>query len=429
MLSNIDLKAMTARSSSYKRSDSGGLFILVRPDGQKFWRLAYRYDGKQKLLSGGAYPVVGLHAARAWRDAARTQLASGQDPSDIRRAERQSSLSNASNTFEDAQSAWLSIRRPAWAPRYAALVVGRLDTDILPYLGAIPVDEITPAMVLSTLRRIEQRGAIEMAHRVKNHVSEIFRYAIADGRCASDPCRDLKAAMAKPKVGQHFAKVGAAELPAFFGRLNADQGERLSHLALRWTMLTMVRSQETRFAEWSEFEGVDGLEPLWRIPPHRMKMRSEHLVPLSRQAIALLKELHRLNVFRKAGDMRLGRFVFPVPSAKTFVISENRMLDIMYRIGLRGKATVHGFRSLASTVLNESGLFYGDWIEYQLAHQPGAIRGAYNAARYLQHRRPMMQWWADYLERAERQGMVRPTEGARFLQRPIGLLPWDKAET
>jgi integrase len=156
--------------------------------------------------------------------------------------------------------------------------------------------------------------------------------------------------MAKLRPVQHPAKVNASELAAFFRKLNADEGERLSHLALRWTMVTMVRSQETRFAEWSEFEDLDGDEPLWRIPAERMKMRSEHLVPLSKQAIGLLKELHALNVYSRPGDMRLGKFVFPVPSSKALVISENRMLDIMYRIGLRGKATVHGFRGLASTV-------------------------------------------------------------------------------
>lgn len=167
----------------------------------------------------------------------------------------------------------------------------------------------------------------------------------------------------------------------------------------------MVRTQETRFAEWDEFENLDGIEPVWRISPERMKMRSEHLVPLPKQALDLLDEIRDLNVYRAAGNMRLGRYLFPVPTAKTLVISENRMLDIMYPMGLRGKATVHGFRGLASTVLNETGLFEADWIEYQLAHQPRGVRAAYNSARYLAHRRPMIQWWADFLENAEAEGM------------------------
>lgn len=187
--------------------------------------------------------------------------------------------------------------------------------------------------------------------------------------------------MAKPKPVQHHAKVAIKDLPAFFVKLNKDGGDRLSHLALRWTILTMVRTQETRFAEWSEFEGLDTSEAVWRIPPERMKMRSEHVVPAPPQGVALLDEIRRSNRYLAAGNMKFGRYLFPVVGSKTSTISENRMLDIMYRIGLRGKATVHGFRGLASTVLTESGLFEPDWIEHQLAHTPRGVRAAYNSAR------------------------------------------------
>jgi integrase len=224
--------------------------------------------------------------------------------------------------------------------------------------------------------------------------------------------------------------VQARDLPDFFARLNADKGERLSHLALRWTMLTMVRTQETRFAEWSEFEGLDGPEPLWRLSPERMKMRAEHLIPLSRQALDILDELRELNVWHAHGPHRLGRFLFPVAHSKTLTISENRMLDIMYRIGLHGKATVHGFRGLASTVLNESGSFEPDWIEHQLAHQPQGVRAAYNAARYLVHRRPMMQWWADYLDTAEVKAMQGDKRAAALPQagRLLSALPENRPD-
>ena len=431
MLTDIALKALRPEPRPYKKSDGGGLFILVQPDGKKFWRLAYRFAGKQKLLSGGRYPLIGLKAARAWRDASRDQLMRGRDPSAERKADRELLGTNVSNSFEEVAREWLETRTLGWSPRYAALVVGRLEADVFPFIGHIEISAITPGMILEAIRRIEARGAVEMAHRVKNHLSEIFRFAIPDGRCESDPCRDLSAAMTRPKPVQHRAKVSARALPDFFHRLDADGGERLSHLALRWTILTMVRSQETRFAEWSEFEDLDGAEPLWRIPAERMKMRSEHLVPLPHQAVALLKEIHGLNIYRKAGNMRLGRFLFPVASARALVISENRMLDIMYRMGLRGKATVHGFRGLASTVLNETGLFEGDWIEHQLAHQPRGVRAAYNAARYLQHRRPMMQWWADYLDTAEQAGragrMLPAMVEARSIRKPSTvLLPWDE---
>jgi integrase len=287
-------------------------------------------------------------------------------------------------------------------------------------------------MILDAVRRIEARGAVEMAHRVKNHVSEIFKFAIPDGRCESDPCRDLSPAMAKPRAVQHRSRISAQELPEFFKKLNADGGARISHLALRWTMLTMVRTQETRFAEWDEFEDLDGPEPLWRIPAERMKMRSEHLVPLPPQALPLLREIYELNVHRKAGNLTFGRYLFPVIGARHQVISENRMLDIMYRIGLRGKATVHGFRGLASTVLNETGQFDGDWIEHQLAHQPRGVRAAYNAARYLKHRRVMMNWWANYLEAAEKGSLKDTIESPAALPiarvNPVRLLPWETAE-
>jgi len=408
MLTNVAIKAFKPAGKPYKKADSGGLFILIQPNGAKFWRFAYRYDGKQKLLSGGAYPETTLLAARAWREMMKHQLALGLDPSRERKNAKAKAAGvdiEAINTFEHVAREWLQTRTLAWTPRYAALVSGRLEGDIFPVIGKLDIGTITPRQMLEAVRKIEARGAIEMAHRVKNHCSEIFRYAIPDGRCESDPCRDLTPAMTKARPVKHRPKVAAKDLPTFYMKLNADDAERMSHLALRWTILTMVRTQETRFAEWDEFENLDGPEPLWRISPDRMKMRSEHLVPLPRQALGLLDEIREINVYRKAGNYKLGRYLFPVAHSKSQVISDNRMLDIMYRLGLRGKATVHGFRGLASTVLNESGLFEPDWIENQLAHQPRGVRAAYNAARYLAHRRPMMQWWADYLDKAEAKGM------------------------
>lgn len=417
MLTNIELKAMAPQAKPYKRSDGGGLFILVQPNGSKIWRLAYRFDGRQKLLSGGPYPKVTLLAARSWRENVKHQLALGLDPSQVRREEVQllaaGERAHLVNTFEQVGREWLETRTLSWAPRYAALVTGRLEADIFPTVGKLDISQITPRQMLEAIRKVEARGSIEMARRIKNHCSEIFRYAIPDGRCESDPCRDLNPAMAKPRPVQHRAKVASKDLPSFFVKLNGDGGERMSHLALRWTILTMVRTQETRFAKWSEFEDLDGPEPLWRLSPERMKMRSEHLVPLPRQALALLEEIREANIYLKAGNMQYGQFLFPVVGSRTMTISENRMLDIMYRIGLRGKATVHGFRGLASTVLNESGLFNEDWIEHQLAHQPRGVRAAYNAAKYLKHRRQMMQWWADYLDTAEAKGMGKSANGRK----------------
>lgn len=408
MLTNLALKALKPQPKPYKKSDGGGLFILVETNGSKLWRFTYRHKGKQKLLSGGRFPEVSIVEARAWREMMKHQLALGMDPSQERKkakAKAARTSIESDNTFEHVAREWLEARMLSWVPKYASRIVSRLENDVFPIVGDKDIAEITPREMLDIFRSIQARGSFETAHRIKNYCSEVFRYAIPDGRCESDPCRDLSPALAKKKPVRHHSKVAAKDLPDFFVKFNADTGERLSHLALRWTIMTMVRTSETRFAEFEEFEDMEGDNPMWRLSPDRMKMRSEHLVPLPRQAVALYDEIRELNVYRAAGNRRLGRYLFPAAISKSLVISENRMLDIMYRMGFRGKATVHGFRSLASTVLNESGLFHPDWIEMQLAHQPQGMRGVYNSALYLAHRRPMMQWWADYLDEAEVKGM------------------------
>lgn len=400
MLTDQLIMSLVARTSPIKRSDGGGLHIVAMPNGKKRWRLAYRFDNKQKTVDGGEYPGTSLHRARVWAEEMKELVANGVDPI-AHKKEAKFQVAANQTTFATLAREWIEARRPAWSPRYARLIEGRLQNDILPIIGDKPIRSILPRTMLEALRVIEARGSYEMAHRIKNHCSEIFRFGIPDGRCESDPCRDLSAAMIKPPPVRHRAKIEIKQLPEFFARLNADGGSRMSHLALRWTILTMVRTQETRFAQWSEFEGLGGQEPLWRIPPERMKMRSEHLVPLPPQAVALLREIRDANVYGRAGNERLGKFLFPVAGSRSDVISENRMLEVMYRMGLRGKATVHGFRSLASTVLNESGKFMPDWIEMQLAHMPRGVRGVYNSARYIPHRREMMAWWARYLDAAE----------------------------
>ncbi|MBA4091070.1 MAG: integrase [Sphingobium sp.] len=401
MLTDEILRNLVAVDKPIKRSDAHGLYIFVVPYGRKRWRLAYRFDQKQKTLNGGEYPETSLHRARLWCEEMRALLKAGVDPAE--KLQQDAFTAKAEQTtFETLALEWLEARRPSWSPRYAKITETRIRADLFPVLGQMPIRSILPRTVLEALRAIEGRGSVNMAHRIKNHCSEIFRFAIPDGRVESDPCRDLTAAMVKAPPTRHQGKVEIKDLPEFFARLNADGGSRMSHLALRWTILTMVRTQETRFAQWSEFEGLGTEEPLWRIPAERMKMRSEHLVPLPSQAVDLLREIKDLNGYGAAGNERFGKYLFPVAGSRSDTISENRMLDIMYRVGLRGKATVHGFRSVASTVLNESGHFMPDWIEMQLAHMPRGVRGVYNAARYLSHRRKMMEWWARYLEAAEK---------------------------
>jgi integrase len=308
MLSDASIRSLKAGPKPSKYADGGGLFILVNPDGKKHWRLTYRFAGKQKLLSGGPYPIVKLADARRWRDEAKGHLLEGRDPSTIRKAEKKALAAQGQDAFEIVAREWLHTRSRVWSERYARITTTRLEQDIFPVLGTVPIADIDPVMLLTELRKIEQRGSVEMAHRVRNHVGEVFRYGIATQRCRSDPSRDIAPAMMRPAPVKHHAKVHARDLPEFFAKLTQDEGTRMSHLALRWTILTMVRTQETRFAAWSEFEGLDGNQPLWRITPERMKMRSEHIVPLSRQAVALLKEIEAVNVFRTAGNERLGKF-------------------------------------------------------------------------------------------------------------------------
>lgn len=319
------------------------------------------------------------------RDKARKRLAAGHAPN------QPQGLELGDRSFETVARAWFAATKAALSPRYAALILGRLEADIFPHLGKDDIDEIEPPRLLDVIRKIEARGAVEMAKRVNNHCSEIFQYGIAKGKCRWDPATSIVRALMKPRPKQHRLAVPPSEFPDFLARLRHYDGDEITKLALRFTLLTMVRTQETRFASWTEFEGLDGNEPLWRLSPERMKMSREHLVPLSRQVVDILKRLRELSpdsTYLFAADTRHG------------VISENTMLFALYRMGLHGRQTTHGLRRCASTILNESGKFEPDWIETQLAHADGdKTRGAYNAAIYLRHRTKMLQWWADFIDR------------------------------
>jgi len=404
MLSDISIKALKPKEKNYKKSDGGGLHLLVKASGAKLWRIAYRFDEKQKLLSGGIYPATGLADARAWRADVKQLLAKGLDPGEVLKAKKRSAKAAKEFTFEKVARDWLAGIRPQWSDRYAALVIGRFEADVFPAIGHYQINKLDGPTVRAMLKAVENRGAVEFAHRIRAHCSNVFSFAIAEGKASSDPTAGLAAAQPKPKPVVHRPRVKASEMPDFFRRLGEDEGHELTHLALRWTLLTIVRTQETRFGLKDELEGLKGVAPQWRIPPERMKMKNEHIVPLSRQAVALLPR-----IFELSGG---SKYLFPVPGTKKGVISENRMLDCMYRMGYRGKATVHGFRGLASTVLNEATRFDGedpvrrwdsDWIERQLAHvEENDVRGAYNAAEWIGPRRRMLQWWADWLDTQER---------------------------
>ena len=369
------------KETAYKLTDGEGLYLMVNPNGSRLWRLAYRFGGKQKTLAIGAYPVITLAAAREKRLDAKRLLAAGRDPSIEKQAK-----TLRSRTFESFARRWHDKEKSEWVEAHAFRVLNRLERDVFPVIGQRAIDDIEPPDVLTLLRTVEERGALDISKRLRQSISAVFRFAIAEGRAKHNPAADLTDALKpKPKV-QHFAKIRDTEIPDFMRKIAAYDGSEQTRLAILFTLHTFVRTSEVRFAEWSEFEG-----DLWRIPAERMKMGREHIVPLSRQAADLLPRIRE-----HAGE---SRYLFP-SRGKNGVMSENTMLFALYRMGYHSRLTVHGFRGMASTILNEHG-FNRDHIERQLAHVEGNdVRGAYNSAEWLPGRREIMQWWSDYLDAA-----------------------------
>jgi integrase len=367
-----------------KISDSGGLFLLVQPTGGKLWRLAYRFAGKQKTLALGAYPVVSLKDARGQRDEAKELLARGIDPSEEKKAEKRRAKLAAENSFEVVAREWFDARRPGLVPSYASRIWSRLEGDIFPAIGQRPIAAIEPPELLETIRKIERRGAIILAKRTLQVCGQIFRFAIASGRATRDPSQDLRGALRSAGPCKRRTAMKAENLPAFMKALDSYEGERQTALALKLIVHTFLRTNEVRFGRWEE---IDWQAALWRIPAERMKMRGEHLVPLTLPVLAILQELKAL-----AGNSPM---ILPAPT-KDGVISQNTLIYALYRMGYHSRATVHGFRGTASTVLNEHG-FNRDWIERQLAHADRSVRARYNAAEWLADRRRMMEWWSNKL--------------------------------
>jgi integrase len=387
-MSLSDAKARNAkpRSKPYKISDGEGLFLLVSPTGAKYWRLKYFFAGKEKLLALGVYPHIGLADAREGRAHARKVLAAGKDPGEVRKERKRLAMVKSENSFEVIAREWFEKRKHEWAPTTADRTLVRLEKQIIPNLGPRPIAEITAPEVLAMLRVIETRGALDTARRAMQTCGKIFMYAIATGRAERNPVPDLRGAIKTPVVKHHpFLKT--SELPEYLRKLEAYEGSVQTKLALRLLLLTFVRTNELRGTQWVE---IDWQGAEWRIPAGRMKMKETHLVPLSRQALAAFRELQALTGSR--------RHVFPNQQNPETFMSENTMLYALYRMGYHSRATGHGFRSTASTILNEHG-FRGEVIERQLAHcERDTVRAAYNHAQYLSERREMMQWWADYLD-------------------------------
>lgn len=385
----------------YKLTDGGGMYLHVHPNGSRYWRMAYRIGGKQKVFAIGVYPAVTLADARQIRDDAKKLVKQGIDPVAERKRTAKQNTDDRANTFEVIAREWHETKKAGWTASHAAKILGSLEADIFPTLGGRPLIAVTAPELLEALRVIERRGALEVAGRVLQRCSTVFRYAIATGRATHNPAADLRGALKTPEK-RHYAALGYTDMPEFVRKVAEYDGDVQTRLALQLLALTFVRTGELRAAQWTEFD-LDGAE--WRVPAERMKMRQPHIVPLSRQAVNVLRQLEATS-----GD---GNYVFPSRNGRGACISENTVLYALYRMGYHSRATGHGFRATASTILNEMG-FQPDWIERQLAHaERNKVRAAYNRAQYLVERREMMQVWADYLDCAATHEFVAPTEFGR----------------
>lgn len=394
-LTDSAIRAAQPSDKPRKLFDGHGLYLLISPKGGKWWRVKYAYQGKDQLLSVGTYPDTTLKQARIQRDELRVQLRNGIDPSAARKA-RQAEESGA-DTFDALAKEWRKRFSAEWSTAYQEKIDG-IFNDLLPWIGRCKVMDLTAPALLATVRRIEARGALETAHRALNTVGRILRYGVATGRAERDVAADLRGAL-PPVRNRNFPTItDPLEIGALLRAIDAYSGTFTVKQALKLAPHLFVRPGELRQAEWPEFNLETGE---WRIPAFKMKMRQEHLVPLSRQALALLGELHSLT--------GRGRYLFPNLRSPSQPLSNAALLQALRRMGYDKETIVaHSFRSIASTVLNEQG-WHHDAIERQLAHaERNAIRAAYNRAEHLPERRRMMQAWSDYLDGLKQGGVIIP---------------------
>ncbi|HSD17218.1 MAG TPA: integrase arm-type DNA-binding domain-containing protein [Thermomonas sp.] len=386
-LSDVAVRKAKVTDKVQRLFDGGGLYLEVTPTGGRLWRQKYRFGGKEKRLAHGTYPDVSLAEARERRDAARKLLAAGVDPGEHRKAEKAAGAERAGNSFEVVAREWLDKRD--WVEGYKAKVTAWMVNDVFPYIGSRPVADLTAPLFLSVARRIEERGAIESAHRILQNCGQVMRYAIATGRAERNPVADLKGALTPPPERHHAAITDLEALGGLLRAIDGYSGGMVTRQALKLAPLTFVRPGELRSATWSEFD-FDAAE--WNIPAERMKTRQPHLVPLSTQAVALLEELWNLT------GKRL--HVFPSTRDPKRPMSANTVNAALRRMGFdKDTMTGHGFRATARTVLDETLGFRPDFIEHQLAHAVRDPNGrAYNRTAHRAERRKMMQAWADYLD-------------------------------
>lgn len=388
-LTDVKIRTTKPTEKPVTLADERGLSLLVQPSGGKWWRFRYRIDGKAKMLSLGTYPDVSLLQARERRDAARKLVADGIDPSQNRRAVKAVKSEQAGNSFEVVAREWLARNQPTWARSHGDKVSARLENDLFPWIGSRPVSELTAPEILACLRRIEQRGAIDTAHRAHQNVGQILRYAVATGRAERDPSGDLRGALPPAKPGHFAAITDPAQVGALLRKIADVSATFPVYCALRLLPYMFVRPGELRMMRWTEIN-FDRAE--WRYVVSKTK--TDHLVPLSTQAIAILRELEPLS--------GRGEFVFPGARTNGQAMSGNALNVALRRAGIntREEQTGHGFRAVARTLLHQELGFAPEVIEHQLAHRvPDALGAAYNRTRFLDQRRTMMQTWASYLDK------------------------------
>ncbi|AVQ88133.1 integrase [Plesiomonas shigelloides] len=374
------------KDKAFKLSDGGGLYLLVNPSGSKYWRLKYRFAGKEKLLAIGVYPDISLAQARSRREEAKKLLLEGKDPGQERKLEKLSRQLEVENSFEAIAREWYTRRFDRWSVSYREEMMRTFEKDVFPYIGHRPIKDIKPLELLEVLSKLETRGATEKARKVRQRCGEVWKYAIVTGRAEYNPAPDLASALMVHEK-EHYAFLMKEELPDFLRTLETYSGSILVKIAMKLTMLTGVRPGELRKAEWSEF---DFEKQLWHIPKERMKMGRPHMVPLSNQVIDLLNQLRPITSIHS--------LLFPGRNDPKKPMSDMALTVLVRRIGYSGRVTGHGFRHTMSTILHEQG-FNTAWIETQLAHvDKNSIRGTYNHAQYLEGRREMMQWYADYID-------------------------------
>jgi integrase len=386
-LSDTKIRAIKPAQKPQKFFDGGGLFLFVSPTGGKLWRLKYRFGGMEKLLAFGAYPQISLAQAREKREQTLAMIAKGVDPGDTKKAQKAAS-SEGTETFEVIAREWHAKFSPSWAASHGGKILRRLELYVFPWLGNRPIKSISAPELLAVLRRIEAKGIFETAHRTHQNCGQVFRYAIATGRAERDPSADIRGAL-PPANAKHMATItDPKEIAGLLRAIDCYRGSIVTRCALQLAPLVFVRPGELRHAEWDEIN-FDAAE--WRISADKMKAGTLHLVPLSRQALAILRE-----IFPLTGN---GRYIFPSPRTGSRPMSNNAILAALRRMGYaKDEMSGHGFRSMASTLLNEQG-WNRDAIERQLAHaERNSVRAAYNYAEFMPERKKMMQWWADYLD-------------------------------